>query len=370
MTTSDAALRGKNRLNDSEAQVLERIESFRRRRPRLIDDTVTLAHGAGGKASAALVDAVFVEAFGNATLDEMGDGAVLPVPAGRVAFSTDSYVVNPIFFPGGSIGDLAVNGTVNDLAVSGATPAWLSAAFVIEEGLPVETLKRIAADMRAAADAAGVLIVTGDTKVVPKGAADKVFITTAGIGLIPDGRVLGPQHVVPGDRVVVSGSIGDHGMAVMMARGDLAIEADIRSDTASIAGMVGELLERVPNTRWMRDATRGGLGTVANELAQASGLGVVLDEDALPVKPMVRGACDMLGIDPLYVANEGCFVAIVPAESADAALAALRSFPAGASAAIIGEIVSDPAEIVAVRTGFGGTRIVDMLVGDPLPRIC
>jgi hydrogenase expression/formation protein HypE len=370
MTASDATVRGKNRLNDSEEQVLDRIEAFRRRRPRLIDDTVTLAHGAGGKASAALVDAVFVEAFGNAALDEMGDGAVLTVPAGRIAFSTDSYVVNPIFFPGGSIGDLAVNGTVNDLAVTGAVPKWLSAAFVIEEGLPVETLRRIAADMRAAADAAGVLIVTGDTKVVPKGAADKVFITTAGVGEIPDDRVLGPQHVLPGDRVIVSGSIGDHGMAVMMARGDLAIEADIRSDTGSVAGMVAALLARVPGTRWMRDATRGGLGTVANELAQASGLGVVLDEDALPVKPRVRGACDMLGIDPLYVANEGCFVAIVPAADADAALEVLRSFPGGTAAAIIGELVADPAEIVAVRTGFGGTRIVDMLVGDPLPRIC
>lgn len=370
MTTPESAVRGKNRLNDSEAQVLDRIESFRRRRPRLIDDTVTLAHGAGGKASAALVDAVFVEAFGNPALDEMGDGAVLTVPAGRVAFSTDSYVVNPIFFPGGSIGDLAVNGTVNDLAVTGAVPKWLSAAFVIEEGLSVETLKRIAADMRAAADAAGVLIVTGDTKVVPKGAADKVFITTAGVGLIPGDRVLGPQHVVAGDRVIVSGSIGDHGMAVMMARGDLAIEADIRSDTGSVAGMVAALLQTAPGTRWMRDATRGGLGTVANELAQASGLGVVLDEDALPVKPMVRGACDMLGIDPLYVANEGCFVAIVPPDQAEAAVGTLRTFPGGAAAAVIGEIVAEPAEIVAVRTGFGGTRIVDMLVGDPLPRIC
>ncbi|MHB1172364.1 MAG: hydrogenase expression/formation protein HypE [Lacisediminihabitans sp.] len=370
MTSPEASVRGKNRLNDSEEQVLERIESFRRRRPRLIDETVTLAHGAGGKASAALVDAVFVEAFGNPTLNEMGDGAVIELPAGRVAFSTDSYVVNPLFFPGGSIGDLAVNGTVNDLAVSGARPGWLSAAFVIEEGLPVATLREIAADMRAAADRAGVSIVTGDTKVVPKGAADRVFITTAGIGVIPDGRQLGAQLVQPGDRVLVSGSIGDHGMAVMMARGDLAIEAEIRSDSASVSGMVEALLERVPDTRWMRDATRGGLGTVANELAQASGLGVVLDEDTLPVKPMVRGACDMLGIDPLYVANEGCFVAIVPADQAEQALEAVRSLPGGSDAALIGEIVAYPAEIVAVRTAFGGTRIVDMLVGDPLPRIC
>ncbi|QWT23116.1 hydrogenase expression/formation protein HypE [Subtercola sp. PAMC28395] len=370
MTVSHPVTRGNNRLNDSEQQVLERIEAFRRRRPRLIDETITLAHGAGGKSSAALVDAVFVEAFGNPALDEMGDGAVLTVPAGRVAFSTDSYVVNPIFFPGGSIGDLAVNGTVNDLAVSGAEPKWLSAAFVIEEGLPIATLRQIVADMQSAAEAAGVLIVTGDTKVVPKGAADRVFITTAGIGVIPEARRLGATLVEPGDRVIVSGSIGDHGMAVMMARGDLAIEADIHSDTRSVAGLVAALLEAAPETRWMRDATRGGLGTVANELAQASGLGVVLDEDSLPVKPMVRGACDMLGIDPLYVANEGCFVAIVPAEGAAAAVEALRLLPGGADAAVIGEIVADPAEIVVVRTSFGGTRIVDMLVGDPLPRIC
>lgn len=361
--------RGRNRLNDSEGEVLERIEAFRRRRPRLIDERVTLAHGAGGKASAALVDAVFVEAFGSPDPTELTDGAVLSVGAGRLAFSTDSYVVKPLRFPGGSIADLAVNGTVNDLAVSGAQPRWLSAAFVIEEGFEIEELRRLAAEMRAAADAAGVAIVTGDTKVVPKGAADGLFITTAGVGVIPDGRELGAQRVAVGDRVVVSGTIADHGMAVMMARGNLALEADISSDSAPVNGLVEALYAAIGEVHWMRDATRGGLGTVANELAQASGLGVLLDDEALPVRPIVRGACDMLGIDPLYVANEGCFVAIVPGDEAPAAVEALRA--AGATGAtVVGEILAEPAAVVAVRNAFGGTRLVDMLVGDPLPRIC
>jgi hydrogenase expression/formation protein HypE len=283
--------------------------------------------------------------------------------------STDSYVVKPLRFPGGSIGDLAVNGTVNDLAVSGARPAWLSAAFVIEEGLPVAELRAIVADMRAAADRAGVAIVTGDTKVVPRGAADGCFITTAGVGVVPAGRRLGARLVRAGDRVLVSGALGSHGMAVMMARGNLAIEADIRSDSAPVNGMVEALLAAVPETRWMRDPTRGGLGTVANELARASGLGVLLDEEALPVAPMVRGACDMLGIDPIYVANEGCFVAVVPGDQAETGLAAIRSV-GGNGGAVIGRMVEDPPGLVAVRNAFGGTRLVDMLVGDPLPRIC
>lgn len=368
-TANDAAKRGRNRLNESESEVLERIENFRKRRPRLIDEFVTLAHGAGGKASAALVDAVFIEAFGAPSDVELSDAATLPVEAGRIAMSTDSYVVNPIQFPGGSIGDLAINGTVNDLAVSGAVPKWLTAAFVIEEGLSIDTLREIAADMSAAAARAGVSIVSGDTKVVPKGAADKVFISTAGVGVIPEGRVLGANLVEAGDRVIVSGSIGDHGMAVMMARGNLAIDADIKSDSAPVNHLVEALYASGASIRWMRDATRGGLGTVTNELAQASGLGVLLEDEALPVRPMVRGACDMLGIDPLYVANEGCFAAIVAATDANTAVDALRA--AGASeACIVGEIIAEPAGIVAVRNGFGGTRLVDMLVGDPLPRIC
>ncbi|OBI17456.1 hydrogenase expression/formation protein HypE [Mycobacterium sp. E2327] len=350
---------------------MDRIEAFRRRRPRLRDTVVTLAHGAGGKASAALVDAVFLEAFRNPHLESLGDGAVIAMPGGpRLAMSTDSFVVQPLRFPGGSIGDLAVNGTVNDLAMAGAVPSWMTAAFVLEEGFAIDELRGIVADMAAAARAAGVQIVTGDTKVVPRGAADGMFITTAGAGVVPSERDLSPRKVRPGDRVLASGTIGDHGMAVMLARGDLAIEADIHSDTAAVTGLVGRLLRAAPTTRWLRDPTRGGVGTVCNELAQACGLAVVLEEDRLPVRSDVAGACEMLGIDPLYVANEGKFLAVVDPAEADGALEALRSHPAGRDAAEIGRIADEPAATVLVRTAFGGTRIVDMLVGDPLPRIC
>ncbi|BBG00384.1 MULTISPECIES: hydrogenase expression/formation protein HypE [Pseudonocardia] len=355
----------------AEGEVIARIEAFRKRRPRLRDTIVTLAHGAGGKSSAALVDAVFIEAFRNPVLDARGDGGIVTLPGGeRMAFSTDSFVVQPLRFPGGSIGHLAVHGTVNDLAMSGAIPSWISAAFVLEEGFPIDELKEIVADMAAAAAAADVQIVTGDTKVVPRGAADGVFITTAGVGVIPAGRRLSADAVREGDRLILSGPMGDHGMAVMLARGDLAIEADIRSDTAAVSGQVESLLAAAPSTRWLRDPTRGGVGTVCNELAQATGLGVVLDEERLPVRPMVNGACEMLGIDPLYVANEGRFLAVVAPEETDAALDALLADAAGEEAAIIGTIVAEPAATVVLRTGFGGTRIVDMLVGDPLPRIC
>ena len=354
-----------------EDRVLERIESFRKRRPRLIDEVITLAHGAGGKSSAALVDAVFLEAFRNPELETLGDGAVLTLPSGeRVVLSTDSFVVSPRRFPGGSIGQLAVHGTVNDLAVSGATPRWLSAAFVIAEGFAIAELREIVADMAAAARDAGVTLVTGDTKVVPKGAADGLYITTTGIGVMPAGRMLDATSVRPGDRVVLSGTLGDHGMSVMMARGDLDIEAAIESDTAPVHELVELLLAAAPDTRWMRDPTRGGLGTICNELAQDANVAVILDEATLPVSPMVQGACDMLGIDPIYVANEGKFVAVVPPDQADAAVAALRTHPLGVDAVEIGEIVAEPEGIVALRTPFGGSRIVDMLVGDPLPRIC
>jgi hydrogenase expression/formation protein HypE len=354
-----------------EAAVLERIEAFRRRRPRLNDEVVTLAHGAGGKASSALVDAVFLDAFANDELGALADAATLTVPGGdRLAFSTDSFVVQPRTFPGGSIGHLAVHGTVNDLAMVGARPQWLSAAFVLEEGFPMAELREIVADMAAAAADAGVAIVAGDTKVVDRGAADGLYITTAGVGVIPEGRRLGPDLVQPGDVVLVSGTIADHGMAVMLARGNLALEADIRSDTAPLGGLVDDLLVAAPGTRWLRDPTRGGVGTVANELARATGLAVVLDETTLPVAPAVNGACDLLGIDPLYVANEGKLVAVVPSEEGHAALTALRAHPLGRDAAIVGQIHADPPRLVVLLTTFGGTRIVDMLVGDPLPRIC
>jgi hydrogenase expression/formation protein HypE len=356
---------------EREDRVLERIDKFRQRRPRLLDEVVTLAHGAGGKSSAALVDAVFVEAFRNPELEQLGDAAALCLPSGeRLAFSTDSYVVQPLRFPGGSIGHLAVHGTVNDLAVSGARPQWLSAGFVIEEGFPVAELREIVADMSEAAVRAGVQIVTGDTKVVGKGAADGMYICTTGVGIIPEGRQLSPDLVRAGDKVLLSGTIGEHGMAVMLARGDLAIDADIASDTAPVNALVEVLLRAAPSTRWMRDATRGGVGTVCNELVKGSPFAVILDEQALPVEPQVLGASDMLGIDPLYVANEGKFVAIVAADEADAAVGAMRTHPQGARAAIVGEIVPEPPGIVALRTSFGGSRIVDMLVGDPLPRIC
>ncbi|MET0903901.1 MAG: hydrogenase expression/formation protein HypE [Acidimicrobiales bacterium] len=354
-----------------ESAVLERIEAFRRRRPRLTDEIITLAHGAGGKSSAALVDAVFLEAFANDALTPLGDAARLELEGGdRLSFSTDSFVVRPRFFPGGSIGHLAVHGTVNDVAMLGARPRWLSAAFVIEEGFAITELRDIVADMAEAARAAGVAIVAGDTKVVDRGAADGLYITTAGIGVLPAGRSLGPELVEPGDVVLVSGTIADHGMAVMLARGDLALDADIRSDTAPLGDLVDALFAAAPRTRWMRDPTRGGLGTVCNELAKATNLAVVLDEATLPIDPAVNAACDLLGIDPLYVANEGKLVAIVSADEADAALAALRAHPIGAQAAAVGEIKADPEGIVVLLTTFGGTRIVDMLVGDPLPRIC
>jgi len=356
---------------DREAVVLDRIEAFRRRRPRLLDEVITSAHGAGGKASAALVDAVFVEAFSSGDRAPLADAATLTLPTGeRLAFTTDSFVVQPRHFPGGSIGHLAVHGTVNDLAVSGARPAWLSAGFVIEEGFPVSELREIVAHMAEAAAAAGVVIVTGDTKVVGKGAADGLYITTAGVGIVPADRHLGPEHVRPGDVVVLSGNMADHGMAVMLARGDLMLDADISSDTASLGELIASLLEAAPSTRWMRDPTRGGVATVCNELARDTNLGVVLDETLLPIAPAVVGACDLLGIDPLYVANEGKVLAVVAPEEVDAALEAMRSNPLGVNAARIGHITAEPAAIVVLLTSFGGTRIVDMLVGDPLPRIC
>jgi hydrogenase expression/formation protein HypE len=345
--------------------------TIRKRRSRLTDDVVTLAHGAGGKSSAALVDAVFIAAFRNPQLEQLGDGAVLTLPSGeRLAFSTDSFVVSPLRFPGGSIGHLAVHGTANDLAVSGSVPRWLSAAFVIEEGFAVSDLREIVADMAAAAEAAGVTLVTGDTKVVPRGAANGLYITTAGVGVIPAGRELSAGSVRPGDKVLLSGTLADHGMAIMLARGDLGIEADIRSDTAAVSGAVEAVLAAAPGTRWMRDPTRGGLGRVCNELAANVGVAVILDEEMLPVTRLVQGACDLLGIDPVYVACEGKFAAVVPADEADAALAALRAHPLGQNACVIGEIRDEPAGVVALRDSFGGSRIVDMAAADPLPRIC
>jgi hydrogenase expression/formation protein HypE len=339
-------------------------------RRRLRDEVVTLAHGAGGKATRALVEGLFLEELRNPLLEPLGDSAIVQANGSRLAFTTDSYVVRPLFFPGGDIGELAVNGTVNDLAVAGARPLWLSAGFVVEEGFPVAELRRIAESMAGAAARADVAVVAGDTKVVETGAADGLFVNTAGVGLLDPRATLGPDRVRPGDRVLLSGTLGDHGMAVLVARGDLDLEADLASDTAPLNELTGALLELGDGIRWLRDPTRGGLATTLNELAESADATVVLAEAALPVRPAVAGACEILGIDPLYVANEGKLVAVVAPEAADAALAALRAHPLGREAALVGEIRADPEPLVLLDTALGGTRIVDMLVGDPLPRIC
>ena len=354
-----------------EQQVLARIDRARKRKAMVKEERITLAHGAGGKATHTLVDAIFLEAFRNPLLEPLEDQAVLSVGDTRLAFTTDSYVVSPLFFPGGDIGDLAVNGTVNDLAMSGARPLCLSAGFILEEGFPVADLERIVASMAAAANAAGVAIATGDTKVVQRGKADGCYINTAGVGVIERPVELGANRCRPGDAVIVSGCIGDHGVTIMLARGELDIEADVTSDTAALHGLVAALLDAVPEgVRALRDATRGGVATILNEMARASGVAVIVDEQAVPVQPVVTGASEILGIDPLYVACEGRLVAVVDGARAEEALAAMRSHPLGAGAAVIGRVNDDPPGLVLLKTNFGGTRIVDMLVGDPLPRIC
>jgi hydrogenase expression/formation protein HypE len=354
-----------------EQLVLERIDRARRARPRVREKLITLAHGAGGKATQSLIEAIFLDAFRNPLLEPLEDAATVTAGDVQLAFTTDSYVVSPLFFPGGNIGDLAVNGTVNDLAVSGARPAHLSAGFILEEGFPVEDLRRIVASMAAAATAAGVSIVTGDTKVVQRGKGDGCYINTAGVGLITGGLNLGVATARPGDVVIVSGPVGDHGITIMLERGELDLEADLVSDTASVHELVQGLLDAVgPDVRAMRDATRGGVATILNEVATAAGVAVVVEEEAVPVRPEVRGACELLGIDPLYVACEGRIVVIVDPAAADAAVAALQAHPLGAGATIVGRVAEDPPGLVLLKTGFGGTRIIDLLVGDPLPRIC
>ncbi|MFJ8577903.1 hydrogenase expression/formation protein HypE [Micromonospora sp. NPDC093277] len=354
----------------AEQQVLERIEQARRRRPRIREPRVTLAHGAGGKATRTLVEGIFVEAFRNPILEALDDAAVLRPGVDRLAFTTDSYVVSPLFFPGGDIGDLAVNGTVNDLAVSGARPLYLSAGFILEEGFPVADLQRITASMAEAARRADVQVVTGDTKVVQRGKADGCYVNTAGVGLLERPVTLGAGQVRPGDAIIVSGPIGDHGVTVMLARGELDIEADLVSDTAPLHGLVAALLDAVPGVRLLRDATRGGVATVLNEVAQAAEVAVVVDEAAVPLRPAVTGACELLGIDPLYVACEGRFVAVIDGAQGEAAVTALRRHELGQDAAVIGHVAADPPGLVLLKTAFGGTRVVDLLVGDPLPRIC
>ena len=331
---------------------------------------VVMGHGGGGALSAELMEQVFAPAYGNPTLAGLADSAVLRLGGARLAFSTDSYVVRPLFFPGGSLGDLAVNGTVNDLAMSGAKPAYLSAAFVLEEGVALTVVERIARAMGTAAEAAGVVVATGDTKVVESGHGDGVYVTTAGVGLVPDGVDIRPQRARPGDAVIVSGPIGLHGVAIMSVREGLEFGVEIASDTAPLADLVATMLAVTPDLHVLRDPTRGGLGAALNEIAVAAGVGVVLQERSIPVPPAVANACALLGLDPMYVANEGRLVAFVPPESAEEVLAAMRAHPQGAGATLIGECVAEHPGMVVVATGLGGTRVVDLPLGEQLPRIC
>ncbi len=335
------------------------------------DQRVILGHGSGGQLSNALMRDVIGPALAAASPGgPLNDAAVVDVPAGRLAFTTDSFVVSPIRFPGGDIGELAVNGTLNDLAMMGARPLAISLAYVIEEGLPLEELRLITASAAAAAARAGARIVTGDTKVVGRGAADRLFVNTSGIGIVPDGVAPAADRARPGDAVILSGPIGLHGVAIMSVREGLEFEVEIESDTQALNGLVAAMVAAEPDLHVLRDPTRGGLSSALNEIAGASGVGMVLDEPSIPIPGPVRAACELLGLDPLHVANEGKLVAIVPGSSAEAVLAAMRALPEGADAARIGEVVADHPGMVTMRTIVGSERIVDMLVGEQLPRIC
>ena len=331
---------------------------------------VELAHGAGGRATAQLVEELFVAAFDNEWLRAQNDGAAFVVPPGRLVMATDSHVVSPLFFPGGDIGSLAVHGTLNDVAMSGGRPLYLAAAFVLEEGFPLAELARIVQSMAAASKAAGVPIVTGDTKVVEQGKGDGVYITTTGIGVVPEGIALDGASACIGDSILVSGTMGDHGVAIMSKRENLDFDTAILSDSVALHGLAAALLRACPGTRVLRDPTRGGLATTLNEIARQSGVGMLLEERAVPVKPAVAAACEFLGLDPLYVANEGKLVAIVPPAATAAALAALRAHELGRDAAVIGTVVADADHFVQMTTTLGGRRVVDWLTGDQLPRIC
>lgn len=333
-------------------------------------DRITLAHGDGGHATHRLIQELFAPAFSNEALEQGGDSAVLELPGpGRLAMTTDTFVVSPIFFPGGDLGRLAVAGTVNDLAVAGAKPLWLTAGFILEEGLPMADLRRIVASMAAAAAEAGVQIVTGDTKVVGRGQADRCFINTAGVGLVPPGRDLGSHRIRPGQAIVLSGGIAEHGIAIMASRAGLSFDTPVISDAAPLGGLAAAVLTAAPGIACMRDPTRGGVATALADLAAASGCDMVVEEAAIPVAPAVAGACDMLGLDPLYLACEGRLIAFVPADQADGAVAAMRSHPLGQGARVVGH-VTGPGERAFLRTLYGGTRRLEMMAGENLPRIC
>jgi hydrogenase expression/formation protein HypE len=365
-----------NGQNHDIAEVIEKIERVRQARRSkfyLRDEHITLSHGSGGKATQNLIEEVFAPAFSNPLLEPLDDAATFTpdLLSSRLAFTTDSYVVNPLFFPGGDIGKLAVHGTINDLAMAGAEPLYLSAAFILEEGFPIADLRRIVASMAAAAADAGVFIVTGDTKVVQRGKADRLFITTAGIGIVRARQPVGQTQLQPGDQVLLSGPIGDHGIAVLLAREAFDIETSVMSDTAPLHTLVAALLDATEDgVHCMKDPTRGGVATTLNEMALGSQVAIALDEPSIPVRAEVRGACEILGLDPLTIANEGKLLAVVAPKFAGAALAAMRGHPMGREAAIIGTVQPGPAGMVFMRTAIGGTRVLDMLVGDPLPRIC
>ncbi len=363
----------RTRFSPEVLEKIERVRQARRKKFYLRDEHITLSHGSGGKATHNLIEGVFGPAFSNPLLDRMDDAATF-TPDGttqRLAFTTDSYVVSPLFFPGGDIGKLAVHGTINDLAMAGAQPLYLSVGFILEEGFPIADLRRIVASMAKAASEAGIAIVTGDTKVVQRGKADGLFINTAGVGIVRATGTIGQNQLQPGDKVLLSGPIGDHGIAIMLARESLDIESDIQSDSAPLHTLVASLLDAVgESVHCLKDPTRGGVATSLNEMAIASEVAIVLDEPAIPVRPEVRGTCEILGLDPLTIANEGKLLAIVAPEAAETALATLRTHPLGQEAAMIGTVQAEPTAMVFLRTDIGGKRVLDMLVGDPLPRIC
>ncbi|MCP4696962.1 MAG: hydrogenase expression/formation protein HypE [Gammaproteobacteria bacterium] len=334
------------------------------------DGVIDMTHGSGGRSMAQLIEKIFVKHFDNDLLRQANDQAAFNVPAGRMVMSTDGHVISPLFFPGGDIGSLSVHGTINDIAMSGAKPLYLSAGFILEEGFPLADLEKIVAGMSRAANTAGVPVVTGDTKVVEKGKGDGVFITTTGIGMVPEGVNISGDQARPGDAILVSGSIGDHGIAIMSSRENLEFETEIKSDSAALHFLVADMVEAVPSIHCLRDPTRGGLATTLNELAQQSRVGMKLRETAIPITPAVTAACELLGLDPLYVANEGKLVCICARENAQRVLEVMQAHPLGRKTAIIGEAVEDLHGFVQMETGFGGSRMVDWLAGEQLPRIC
>lgn len=331
---------------------------------------VLMGHGSGGKLSGDLIRDVFLPAFNNPVLDQLNDSAIIPFNGSKLAFTTDSFVVDPVFFPGGNIGSLAIHGTVNDLAVSGARPIFISAAFILEEGFPLDELKRIVASMQRACEESGVTLVTGDTKVVDNGKGDSIFITTSGIGAMETSHRISVDRAQPGDKIILSGAIGNHGIAILSVREGIEFGTELQSDSASLVSSIQEILEVSSNIHCLRDPTRGGLSSTLNEIAQASKVGIELDETSIPIWDEVRGACELLGLDPLYVANEGKFVAAVAPQDADKILQKLRKNPLGHEAAIIGEVVEEHSEMVLMRSPIGGKRVIQMLQGEQLPRIC